>query len=201
MKLLYSPTSPYSRKVLVLASETGVDAQLEVEVADPWPGDSRVGQFNPLGKVPALITGDGRVLYDSPVICEYLDAHHDGAKFFPPVGEARWHALAVQALSDGILDATVLMRLESMRPEEKRHEPWAQRQLSAVRRSLAVLEGDAEILKGAPSIAHISVGCALGYLDFRLSEEDWRASHPQLESWFATWSKRPSMESTAPPSG
>jgi len=201
MKLLYSPTSPYSRKVLVLAQETGVDSQLELETADPWPGDSQVGQFNPLGKVPALIMGNGRVLYDSPVICEYLDAHHDGAKFFPAQGERRWDALAVQALSDGILDATVLIRLESMRPEEKRHEPWAQRQLAAVRRGLAALERDARILEGEASIAHISVGCALGYLDFRLSDEDWRTPHPQLATWFASWSKRPSMEATAPPSG
>lgn len=199
MKLLYSPTSPYSRKVLVLAQETGVDAQLELEIADPWPGDSQVGQFNPLGKVPALVMGNGRVLYDSPVICEYLDAHHNGAKFIPADSVRRWDALATQALSDGILDATVLIRLESMRPEDKRHEPWAQRQLAAVRRGLAALDGDAEILTGEPSIAHVSVGCALGYLDFRLSSEDWRTPHPHLATWFDSWSRRSSMEATTPP--
>lgn len=199
MKLIYSPTSPYSRKAVVLAMEAGIEGQIQLVPADPWPAGSDVPDYNPLGKVPVLVMDDGLVIYDSPVICEYLDTLHKGRKFFPPEGKARWRALRAQALADGLLDATVLRRLESLRPPEKRSEDWMQRQLVAIRRGVAVLEDQADALEEPMNITHVAVGCALGYLDFRLSEEDWRTSHPKLAAWFEKWRARPSMEATAPP--
>lgn len=200
MKLFYTPTSPYARKVLVVAIETGLDEQIERVNADPWTADSEVGQYNPLGKVPALLTAEQDILFDSPVICEYLDSLHGGAKFFPAQGKARWQALRTQALADGILDATVLTRLESMRAEDKRNEAWTERQRVAIRRGLDILEREAQMLNGSVTISHVAVACALGYLDFRLSEEHWRVPHPRLASWFAVWSTRSSMQHTEPPS-
>lgn len=200
MKLLYTPTSPYARKVLILAIESGIDSQIERMNLNPWPEDSSVPQYNPLGKVPALVRDSGPILFDSPVICEYLDGLSSSPRFFPQ-GEDRWRALRMQAIADGMLDASVLWRLEAMRPQDKQHAPWSDRQLTAIRQALAALEHEADALNEPISIAHIAVGCALGYLDFRLGDEDWRTPHPRLASWFATWVERPSMKATEPPPG
>ncbi len=199
MKLIYSPTSPFARKVLIVAIERGLDEAIERVVADPWAGDSPVPGYGPLGKVPVLETPDAGVLFDSPVICEYLDSQHRGEPVFPAAGPARWHALRDQALGDGILDAAVAWRLETMRPEERQSAPWIARQLSAVRRALAALEGQPPNGTAALNIGHIATGVALGYLDFRMAEEDWRGSHPRLANWFSDWGARPSMQATAPP--
>ena len=200
MKLLYTPTSPYARKVLILAIESGIDSQIERVNMNPWPEDSSVPEYNPLGKVPALVRDSGPILFDSPVICEYLDGLSSSPRFFPQ-GEDRWRALRMQAIADGMLDASVLWRLEAMRPQDKQHAPWSDRQLTVIRQGLAALEHEADALNEPISIAHIAVGCALGYLDFRLGDEDWRTPHPRLASWFATWVERPSMKATEPPSG
>ena len=136
MKLRYASASPYVRKVIVLAIETGLDGRIErvpTDVRDPstdLPGD------NPLGKVPTLITDGGEALYDSPVICEFLDTLHDGLKLFPSPGGARWTALRRQALADGILDAGVARRLEALRPEKERSASWSARQATVVDRGL-----------------------------------------------------------------
>ncbi|MEK7820711.1 MAG: glutathione S-transferase N-terminal domain-containing protein, partial [Pseudomonadota bacterium] len=117
MKLRFSPTSPYVRKVCVVALETGLFARLDLAPTNVWAADTDIGRDNPLGKVPALATDGGEVLFDSPVICEYLDSLHDGAKLFPAAGGARWTALRRQALADGILDASVLRFLENRRKD------------------------------------------------------------------------------------
>jgi glutathione S-transferase len=203
VKLRYSPTSPYVRKVMVLALEAGLDGKLEkIETTvAPTKANPDMAQHNPLVKVPALVLDNGETLFDSPVICEYLDSLHGGAKLFPPSGPARWTALRRQALGDGILDAAILTRYESIRPDAYKWPDWIDGQMSKVRNALAAAEAEADRLGGTVDIGTITLGCALGYLDFRFASEGWRAKHPKLAKWYAGFSARPSMAQTAPPKG
>jgi len=199
MKLRYSTTSPYVRKVSVTALELGLDGRIERVPTNTMDPKSDHAADNPLGKVPALITDDGERLYDSPVICEYLDSLHDGARIFPAAGEARWRALRLQALADGILDAAILKMLETRRrPEALRWEGWIKLQDGKIGRALEQLEAEAEALAGPLTIGQITVGCALGYLDFRFPGEAWRATRPALAAWYEGFSDRPSMQQTEP---
>ena len=199
MKLCYSPTSPYVRKVSVTAIETGLKTAIEQVPTNVWDPSTDIHMSNPLGKVPALVTLDNMTLYDSPVICEHLDSLHDGPKLFPTEGLARWTALCQQALADGILDAAILRLLERRRPEEMmRSETWMERQRSVVVRALNTLEDEVEALSGDITIGQISVGCALAYLDFRYVDEDWRPGRPILAEWFEAFDQRASMTATVP---
>ena len=202
MKLRYSPTSPYVRKVMVAALETGLAERIEriPTVVLPTKPNEEVARENPLVKVPALTNDDGLVLYDSPVICEYLDTLHSGPKLFPPTGTARWIALRQQALGDGILDAAILGRYEIQRPKEYQWQDWIDAQLRKVRGALAALEIEVEAgeLGGPLTVGQITVGCALGYLDFRYQSEEWRARQRRLAAWFDEFSKRKSMQLTVP---
>src|SRR5271169_1610545 len=144
MKLRYSPTSPFVRKVMVVALETGLADRIEkvpTSVTPIKPNDE-VARDNPLVKIPALTTDNGLVLYDSPVICEYLDSLHEGPKLFPAAGEKRWIALRQQALGDGIMEAAILARYESIRPKEVQWTDWIEAQLRKVRGALAALENE-----------------------------------------------------------
>ena len=199
MKLHYNPASPYVRKVRVLALETGLmgDIELVSVTLTPTSPDANLCSDNPIGKIPTLVREDGGALYDSRVICEYLDGLHDSARMFPNNGEARWTAVRRQALADGILDAAVGTRYETfLRPEEHRWPDWVDNQMAKVRRSLDVLES--ESLVGIVDIGTISVACALGYLDFRYPDEAWRDSRPRLAAWFEEFAGRSSMVETAP---
>lgn len=199
MKLHYNPASPYVRKVRVLALETELmgDIELAKVTLTPTGPDENVCSDNPIGKIPTLVRDDGSALYDSRVICEYLDSRHDGARMFPEKGETRWTAVRRQALADGILDAAVGTRYETvLRPEALRWPDWVDGQMNKVRRSLDVLEHEA--LGDSVDIGTISVACALGYLDFRYPDEGWRNSRPRLAAWFEEFSQRPSMSETRP---
>jgi glutathione S-transferase len=198
MLLYNAPTSPYGRKVMVTALETGVISKIEVLRTRPSDTDTDLRERNPLGKIPALITDDGTALFDSPVICEYLDSLHDGHKLFPAAGPARWLALRQQAEADGILDAAIARRSENNRREELRSKAWIGHQTAAMHRALAHLEADVDALSGAPTIGQITIGCMLGYLDFRFPDEDWHGLAPNLSDWFAGFSQRPSMQATVP---
>ncbi len=198
MKLRYSPTSPYVRKVLVTAIETGLESRIERIPTNVWDAGTDIAEDNPLGKIPALITDGGEILYDSPVICEYLDSLHDGANLFPSAGGARWMALRRQALADGILDAGVGRLLESRRPEGERSATWIERCRGTVDRGLDFLEGEANDLLDRITIGHIAIGCMLGWLDLRFSDEDWRPDRPALRDWNEDFSARLSMTSTVP---
>ncbi len=200
MTLRFSHTSPYARKVLVSALETGLIKQITLAPTNPWAPDTDLPADNPLGKVPALITADGMALFDSPVICEYLDSLHDGPKLFPAAGPDRWRALRQQALADGIVDAAVNRRLDAQRPPAQQSLDWQERQARAVARACATLELDAaEFAAGPPTIGAVAAACALAYLDFRFPEDDWRAGRPALSTWFGAFSQRPSMVQTVPP--
>ncbi len=199
MKLRHSTTSPYVRKVTVTALELGLDDRIERIPTNTMDPSSEHAADNPLGKVPALITDEGERLYDSPVICEYLDSLHDGVPLFPPAGAARWRALRLQALADGILDAAILKMLEvRRRPEALRWEGWIKLQGGKIARALDQLEREVEALAGPLTIAQIAAGCALGYLDFRFPDEDWRAARPALAAWYQGFAQRPSMQQTEP---
>ncbi len=202
MKLRYAPTSPYVRKVMVVALETGLAERIEriPTVVAPTKLNDEMARENPLVKVPSLTTDDGLVLYDSPVICEYLDTLNPGAKLFPAAGKARWLALRQQALGDGILDAAILGRYEILRPKEYQWQDWIDAQLRKVRGALAALEMEVEgsELGGPLTIGQLTVGCALGYLDFRYAGEGWRQRHRRLAAWFEEFSQRKSMQLTVP---
>ncbi|MFQ5775849.1 MAG: glutathione S-transferase [Kiloniellaceae bacterium] len=199
MKLRYSTTSPYVRKVSVASIELGLAARIERIPTDTRDPNSGLSDHNPLGKVPALILDDGDVLYDSPVVCEYLDSLHDGPKLFPPAGPERWRALRQQALGDGILDAAILRMLETVRrPAERRWQDWIDLQSGKVSRALDRLESEVAELDGPLTIGRITIGCALGYLDFRFADEDWRATRPKLAAWYEDFAARPSMRETVP---
>jgi len=193
MKLRYSTTSPFVRKVHVLALETG---QIEkIELVKTVTTDPDLSRNNPLQKVPAMELDDGSSLYDSRVICEYLDAQ-SGGKFFPPAGPARWTALRRQALADGMMDAAVLRMMETKKPENLRSADWDKRQKLKVTQGLAVLEGDH--LGPQLDIGTLSVAIVLDYLDFRFKAEDWRPAHPKLAAWHKTFSERASLKKTLP---
>lgn len=199
MKLYFSPTSPYARKVRISAHELGLSQKIElVSIAlSPISPHDALRSSNPLGKLPALIPDDGKALYDSPVICEYLDSLAGGNRIFPAAGAARWTALRRQALADGILDAAVLIRYEeALRPKELRWQQWVDGQWLKMRTGLDALER--ENLDGVLDIGTISIACALGYLDFRFASEGWRTSRPRLAAWAAAIERRPSLATTLP---
>lgn len=204
MQLFYAAASPFVRKVLVLAHETGLTEQIQIEpmTVTPVDPDDRLNAGNPVGKIPALLLDDGTALYDSPVVCEYLDSlEHAGPKMFP-AGGARWQALRRQALADGIMDAAILCRYEAaLRPEAFRWEDWSSNQQAKISRALDALEAEIDSLADAVDIGAISIGCALGYLDFRFADNDWRPGRPQLAAWFEAFGARPSMQQTRPPIG
>jgi glutathione S-transferase len=201
MKLHHNVASPYVRKVIAVAIETGLRERLELveRKMSPVNPSPELNRDNPLGKIPCLVTDEGVALFDSRVICEYLDGLHDGPKMFPPVGPARWTALRRQAQGDGIMDAGVLTRYETyLRPEERRWPEWITNQKLKFRRALDALDGEAAEFDEAVDIGTITIGCALGYLDFRYRDENWRAQRPRLAAWWERFAQRPSMARTAP---
>jgi glutathione S-transferase len=182
MKLFYSATSPYVRKVMACVMARGIEAQLEKIPTNPHESPAALVAANPLSKVPCLVTPDGFALFDSPVICEYLDTIGEALPLFPASGAARWVALQHQAIGDGILDAAVSRRMESVKPQEAARDAYMLRQKQIVERSLATLDRD---LPGKLlDIGTIALGCALGYLDFRFADEAWRDNAPRLAAWF-----------------
>lgn len=195
MKLFFSPTSPYVRKVLACAHELGLSSRIELlpSKSGPVQRDASIVARNPLGKVPTLITDGGQALYDSRVICEYLDSL-GGSTLFPPPGPARWHALVLQALADGMLDACLLARYEDvLRPEAQRWDAWRAGQLDKVSTALAALEAATPALDEGVHIGTLAAGCALWYLDLRFADIGWRDGHPKVAAWWAAFGARPSM--------
>lgn len=201
MRLFHSPTSPYVRKVMVLLHETGQidDVTTETTVGTPLKPASGLPAKNPLGKVPALERPDGPTLYDSRVICRYLDARA-GAGLYRD-GDAHWDMLTLEATGDGIIDAALLIAYEwRLRPEDLRFPDWVEGQWAKAANALDALESRwMGHLEGPINIGQISVGCALGYLDMRNADREWRKDRPALANWFARFSQRPSMQVTEPP--
>jgi glutathione S-transferase len=200
LKLHTNSASPFGRKVAVVAIETGLIDRIEIQshALTPVQPNPQVTEVNPLGKIPCLVTDDGLALYDSRVICEYLDSLHDGPRLFPEAA-ARWPALALQALGDGILDAAVGTRYETfLRPEPQRWPDWIAGQKRKIARTLDRLEAECASFPQAPHIGTLTLACALGYLDFRYADDGWRAGRKALDAWYAAFSRRPSLERTRP---
>ena len=196
MKLFYSPTSPYVRKVVVCAITRGLDDQIEKVASNPHESPADLIASNPLSKVPCLVTDDGLALFDSPVICEYLDSRGDALPLFPTNAAARWRALKLQAMGDGILDAAVTGRGELGKPKEAARDATIARFRAAIFRTLDALEADPP--HRLVDIGSITVACALGYLDFRYASDPWREAHPKLAAWFEAFNQNPGMAETAP---
>src|SRR5690242_11181393 len=193
MKLYSSPTWPYVRKVRVAAAELGLPLELENDAIHAIPSD--FGKINPVNRIPALRLDDGTMVFDSRVICEYLDAQH-GSTLLPPSGAARWQVLKLQVFGDGILDAAVPRRSEMNRPAAQQSPPRLAEYERSIRQTLDALEQDVGALAGL-NLGTIAIGCGLGYLDFRFADEDWRKTRPHLARWNAGLAERPSMVATA----
>ncbi len=203
MKLIGSATSPYVRKVRIVLAEKKLECEFVTE--DVWSADTRMAQTNPLGKVPALVMEGGEVIHDSRVIVEYLDALSPVGKLIPSTGRERAEVKTWEALADGVLDASVLARLEATwggRSEAQRSPAWIERQLGKVDAALLAMArglGDRPWLHGIHmSLADIAVGCALGYLDFRFPQVPWRERHPQLAQYQSRLMQRQSFVDTRP---
>ncbi|HET9403824.1 MAG TPA: glutathione S-transferase [Burkholderiales bacterium] len=200
MKLWFNPASPFARKVRIVAREAGVEGRIEEVgiMVSPVKPHAELARENPLVKIPALSTELG-TLYDSAVICEYLDSLHGGKAMFPKAGAERWRELRLQALGDGILEAAVLMRYEgAVRPQALQWGDWTAGQLGKVRGGLDALEQECADWGERFAIGEITAACVLGYLDFRFPDETWRKSHSALEKWYSQAARRPSMKATEP---
>ncbi|WP_339477271.1 MULTISPECIES: glutathione S-transferase [unclassified Pseudomonas] len=202
MTLFHNPASPFVRKVLVLLHETGQQDRVALQLSQlsPVKPDRALIDDNPLSKIPALRLANGTVIHDSRVILDYLDHQHVGNPLIPRDGAARWRRLTLASLADGIMDAAVMIRYETaLRPVEKHWDEWLDAQRDKIRRALGQLEAEAIAeLACHFDVASISVACALGYLDLRHPDLEWREANPQLAQWFAEVSVRPSMVETVP---
>ncbi|MGE0559801.1 MAG: glutathione S-transferase [Burkholderiales bacterium] len=199
MKLYWSSRSPFVRKVMIFAHECGLAGRIECQrtaVAMNKP-NLELLKTNPLGKIPTLVLDDGSVLYDSTVICEYLDSLHDGRKLFPASGAARWTALRRHALGNNLMDNLMLWRNERLRPQAQQSpETLAAFELK-VRNAVSALDAEADALAATPvDIGHVAIGCALGYADFRFSHLDWRAGRDRIARWYDQFAQRLSMHNT-----
>jgi glutathione S-transferase len=200
VRLYHSPTSPFARTVKVVLHEAGLLGRVELRAVGGTPLDPGTMPLaqNPLGKLPVLERPDGPALYDSRVICRYLDDLGGGRLY--PAGPRLWETLTLEATAHGIAEAALLMVYEvRVRPAEQRSEAWVEAQWSKVARALDAVEGRwMAHLAGPLDCAHVAVGCALGYLDFRHAERGWRTGRPGLAAWEARFAERPSMQATRP---
>lgn len=201
MRLIGSLSSPYVRKARIVLAEKKIDYKLELE--NVWAADTNIHASNPLGKVPCLVMEEGAAMFDSRVICEYVDTLSPVGKLIPASGRERVEVRCWEALGDGVLDAAVAIRLEhTLREPAMRSQSWIERQQHKINDALVAISngiGNKPWCVGNHyTLADIAVGCALGYLDFRMPELNWREVHPNLEKHFAKLSLRPSFIDTVP---
>lgn len=201
MKLFNADASPFARKVRVAAHETGLADRLELvtTTASPVDRNMTIAEHNPTGRIPTLVDDDGTAIFDSRVICERLDLLHAGEPLIPREANARIETLTLNALADGLMETTVLLRYETaLRPEALRWSAWIDGARGKIDASLDRLQSDwLEHLKNRLDLGVIAAACALGYLDFRFADIDWRASRSGLAAWYKDFEERPSMRATA----
>ena len=196
MKIYYSSSSPFVRKVLACAIIRGLDGRIERHTSNPHASPADLIADNPVSKVPCLVTDDGLSLFGSQLICEYLDSLGEELPLFPEHGAPRWRALKFQSLGDGILDAAVPWRGEQAKPREDARDAVMTRYKAAISRTVNALEAD-------PPHKHVDIGsvtvaCALGYLDFRFASDPWRPGHPKLAAWYEAFAQNKGLAETAP---
>ena len=198
LKLRYSPASPFVRKVLVFAHETGLAARIELLPTDVWAPDSSIFRDNPLGKVPALESDDGTFI-GSTLCCDYLDTLHGSRRLIPVEPGDRWPVLQLHALADGIMEAAVARVVEELRrPKALVFQGNLDRQAEKIGHALDAIERKAATLGERVTLATVTLGCALGYLDFRLPLLAWRTGRPALAVWDSVFAARPAMKATKP---
>ncbi len=201
MKLMYGPASPFVRKVRVTAIELGLDGKIElvpIEVAPGKPNGAYARDCNPLRKIPTLVTDDGTAIFDSTVICEYLDAEA-GGKLIPASGDDRWRVLTQNALAQGMTESAILIRYETfLRPEESRWPTWVDDQWDKIWNGLNFFEGAPQSMEEPLNLAQLGLGCLLGYLEFRFADTDWRSDLPNLATWYDLLAERDSFVNTDP---
>ncbi len=201
MKLIYAAASPFARKVRILIKELQLEETVLLQDAGavtPVSNNADLNLLNPLGMLPVLELDNGESLYDSPVICEYLN-HISNGPFYPTDTDRRFRALRLQALGDGILDLSVAMRYETaMRPENLQWQTWLDFQQEKVQRGLDTLETLCDQFEASPLIGEITIACVLGYRDFRFADIDWRSGRPTLTSWYEQMMGRDSIAATIP---
>jgi glutathione S-transferase len=199
MILRSSPASPFGRKVRLAIAVLGFDNDVKIEAADTSDVNDNVRKQNPLGKIPVLIAEDGTAYYDSRVILDYLDDRAGGGKIVPRDAKARLAALRLQALGDGLLDASILTVYETRWRKAETHEPkWLEHQAGKVARALASLEAAPPAIDTPPTVGQITIACALGYRDFRFNGS-WRGDHPKLVAWLDAFAaKVPAFAATKP---
>ncbi|NIF43544.1 glutathione S-transferase [Burkholderia sp. Tr-862] len=202
MKLIGSLSSPYVRKARIVLAEKKIDYKLELE--NVWAPETNIHASNPLGKVPCLVMEDGAAVFDSRVICEYVDTLSPVGKLIPPSGRERVEVRCWEALGDGVLDAAVAIRLEhTLRDEAQRSASWIARQQRKIDDGLVAMSqglgGKTWCVGNHYTLADIALGCALGYLDFRMPELNWRDRHPNLDKYFVKLSQRQTFADTLPP--
>jgi glutathione S-transferase len=203
MKLFYSPASPFARKVRAAAIELGLSERLELEIISTAPGkpDRAFAQaYNPLRKVPTLLCDDGSTVYDSTLICEYLDRLAGGGRLIPREGAPhRWRVMTNHTLATGLCEAGISIRYETaLRPQERRWQVWVADQWDRIESGLTWFSHNSAELSDPINVAHLALGSLLGYLDFRMPERDWRARYPLLRDWFERLERRPSFQQTRP---
>jgi glutathione S-transferase len=202
MKLLYAPQSPFARKVRAAAIELGLGDRIDVEYAEVVPGKpnrSFGGSVNPLRKIPALVTDNGETIFDSTVICGYLDDLAGGGVIIPRDPAARWRVLTHHALAHGICEAVILVRYETwLRPEPYRWSVWVDDQWDKINSGLAWFEHNPGSFQEPVNLAHLALGNAVGYIDFRWPAENWRERFGQVAQWFERLDQRPSFSLTRP---
>src|SRR5262245_52589926 len=202
MKLLYAPQSPFARKVRAASIELGLADRIELEYAEVVPGRPNTDfarSHNPLRKIPALVTDGGETLYDSTVICEYLDALAGGSILIPREAPHRWQVLTNHALAQGMCESIILIRYETwLRPEAARWSAWVDDHWDKIYSGPGWFEHNDRQLDGPVNLAHLAPGCLLGYTDFRWPDNDWRRRFSALGTWFERLEQRPSFMKTRP---
>ena len=201
MILHWSPRSPYVRKVMIAIHEMGLQDRIKIvrTVAGGTTPHWELMKINPVGKIPTLELEDGTAVFDSPVIIEYLDTLHAGPKLFPAAWPERLTALRRHALGQGMLDNALPLLGEGFRPAEKQSEPHKELWRAKLRACVDALEQEADALASSPfSVGHLTIGVALGYLDFRFDALQWREGHKKLAAWMASFNARPAVAANMP---
>jgi len=197
MELRYGTLSPYVRKVRVVAEELGIANRIKLVLTNTREKPEEIVPLNPLGKIPTLVTDGSAVLFDSPVICEYLDAEFGSHRFLPASGPRRWEVMTAVALADGIIDSAIMSRQEGARPAAQKSEEAIDWQWRKMKAGLDRFESMAGSF-GELHMGQITLGCALGYIAVRLPDFPLYEGRPKLKGWFARMSERPSFQNTAP---
>lgn len=199
MQLFVSPTSPYARKARIVLRERGLTGRVDEHFLNPHQDPAELLSTNPLGKIPTLVRDEGAPLYDSRVVCEWLDALAGGDGLIPAGGDSRWAVRHAEAHGDGILDLTVAIVMERSRPESEQSPGYMHRWREKIERAVAHTDDVRRTLPEGFNLGHIALAVTLSYLDLRLTDFDWRAAHPALAEWHAGVAERESMRETAPP--